>query len=283
MTLPALNLGKVENHGYELELKWRDKIGTVNYFLTTNMSFARNKVLYMDEVPKTEPYLYATGLSVNARFGYVFDGFWTQADLDHFSDFPNASYAAKPGDVRYKDLNGDNVINTLDQKPIGFPDYPEYNYSISGGADYKGFDISFLWNGVSNVSRVLNDTWRVAFGPLGDRGLLQWLVDNQWTPETAATAQAPRLTFSGANNNTSKLSALWVRDAAYLRLKNVELGYSFSAGALKRLGISSMRISASGYDLFTISKLKIVDPEQRTSSFDYPLIKIVNLGVNVNF
>ena len=277
-----MNIGEVENKGYELELKWRSKINDVNYYLTTNMSFARNKIIYMDEIPKKYDYLVQTGLRVNQRFAYVFDGFWSQADLDHFSDYPDPKYTPKPGDIRYADLNGDMVIDAYDQKAIGFPDYPEYNFSLSGGMDWKGFDISMLWNGVTNVSRVMNDTWREAFSNLGDRSLLQWLADNSWTPETAATALAPRISFSGRINNT-KTSSLWLRDESYLRLKNLEVGYSFSASLLKRLGISSMRVSASGYDLITFDKLKFIDPEARSSSPDYPLVKIVNLGVNVNF
>ena len=282
MSLPAQNIGKVENKGYELELKWRSTLGKVNYYLGTNMSYARNKVLYKDEVPKPYPYLYETGLRVNERFGYVFDGFWSEEDVANLAEFPNHMYIPKPGDVKYADLNGDNVINAYDQKPIGFPDYPEYNFSMSGGVDYKGFDVSMLWNGVTNVSRVLNDTWRTAFGNLGDRGLLQYIADNAWTPETASTAQLPRMTFTGVTNNT-KISALWLRDASYLRLKNIEIGYTFNPNALKRFGISRLRVSTTGYDLITFSKLKMIDPEQRTGSPDYPLVKIYNFGINVTF
>jgi hypothetical protein len=283
-TLPAMNLGKVENHGFEAEVKWRDKLlgGKVNYYLTANVSFARNKILYMDEIPKKYDYQVQTGLRVNQRFAYVFDGFWSQADIDHLADFPNASFTPKPGDARYKDINNDMVIDSYDQIAQGYPDYPEFNYSVSGGLDYKGFDFSFLFNGVSNASRVLNDTWRIAFADLGDRSLLLWLADNSWTPETANTAILPRISFTSRINNT-KTSDIWLRDAAYLRLKNVEIGYRFSAPLLKRVGISSLRVSLTGYDLFTWDHFKFLDPESRTSSPDYPLVKIVNFGLNANF
>ena len=283
MSLPAVNIGKVQNHGFEVEVKWRDRIGqNVNYWLTTNLSFAKNKILYMDEVPKNVPWRTQTGQSVDARFAYVFDGFWTSADTSHLEEFPNHSYMPKPGDVRYKDLDGNMIINDDDQRIVGYPDYPEYNYSISGGFDYKGFDISFLWNGVANVSREISGLWKIAFGNLGDRGLTKWLAENAWTPETAETAIAPRMTFTGWNNNT-KTSDLWIRNASYLRLKNLELGYRLSPAVLKRLGISSLRLSMSGYDLLTFDKMKFVDPEARTSSPDYPLVKIYNFGVQVNF
>ena len=139
-----------------------------------------------------------------------------------------------------------------------------------------------LWSGVSDCSRVLNDTWRQAFSSLGDRSLLKWLAENSWTPETANSAILPRITFSGASNNY-KTSNLWLRNAEYVRLKNVEIGYSFSVSALKRFGISRLRVSATGYDLITLDHFKFIDPEQRTSSPDYPLVKIYNLGLNVTF
>jgi TonB-linked SusC/RagA family outer membrane protein len=283
MTLPAVNIGRVQNQGYEVEVRWRSKPGRqFVYNIGGNISFATNKILFMDEVPPREPYLARTGQSVEARFGFVFDGFWTEEELTRLADYPDPRFSVKPGDVRFKDLNNDNVIDDYDQKVIGFPNYPEYNFSMSGGIEYKGFDLSMLWNGVSNCSRELSGGWRYNFGVTYDRGLLQWMADNAWTPETAATAIWPRLSLASANYN-GKTCSLYLRDATYLRLKNLELGYSFNIPALKRLGISRMRVSASGYDLLTFSKLKIIDPEQSGSSMDYPLIKIYNLGLNVTF
>lgn len=174
-------------------------------------------------------------------------------------------------------------INSLDQMAMGYPDQPEYVFSFSGGADYKGFDLSFLWTGATNVSRIMNDTWRVAFQTIGTRALLHYLAVNSWTPETAETATLPRISFTGRGNNYNT-SDLWIRDASYFRLKNVEIGYSIKNSAfLKRFGISRVRLYTNGYDLFTFDKLKFMDPEQRTTSPDYPLIKIYNFGVNVDF
>jgi len=282
INLPAVNIGSVENKGFEVEIKWRDNIGKVNYYLTTNASFARNKILYMDEIPKNEPYLYYTGNRVGQPMGYVFDGFFSADDITRLSDFPNYGYIPKAGDCKYKDLNGDMKITTDDQKAIGYPDYPEFNFSLSGGFSYKGFDISMMWTGVTNVSRLLNDTWRVAYGATQNRALLQWLADNSWTPETANTALAPRISFTSMSNNT-KMSTLWLRDASYIRLKNVEIGYSFANATLKKLGISNVRIYTNGYNLLTFDRLKFMDPESRTSTPNYPLTTIYNFGLNVNF
>lgn len=280
ISLPAQNLGEVENHGYEIELKWRDKFsGGLNYYLSGNLSFARNKIIYMDEVPQNEPYLYRTGGRVNQPFGYVFAGFWTQDQVDHYTEYADQSWIPRPGDTRYADLNNDMIINSDDMRAIGYPDYPEYIGSLSMGADFKGFDISMLWSGVTNCSRQMEDTWRMAFAELGDRSLLKWLADNSWTPETAATAKAPRISFTGRINNT-RISDLWIRDASYIRLKNIEIGYAVKPEFTKRIGISNMRFYANGYNLITFDKLKFMDPEGRK---DYPVIKIVNFGVNITF
>ena len=125
----------------------------------------------------------------------------------------------------------------------------------------------------------------IPFQEIGQWALMKWIADNSWTPETAATAILPRITLTGKNNNY-KSSDLYIRDASYIRLKNIEIGYSFTVSALKRLGISRMRVFANGYNLLTLSKLKIkgMDPESQTSGGrSYPLIKIVNAGINVTF
>jgi TonB-linked SusC/RagA family outer membrane protein len=279
ISLPAMNIGEVENKGYEGEIRWRDNIGNFNYYIGGNMSFSRNKVIFKDEVPKNEPYLWETGQRVNQPFGYKFAGFWTEEEVANYTEYADQYYVPKPGDVRYQDLNNDGVINADDQCPIGFPDYPEYIASMTAGFDIKGFDFSVLFTGVSNVSRIFTDTWRIPFADLGDRALLKWLAENSWTPETAATAQAPRITFTGRLNNT-KTSDLWIKDASYIRLKNIEIGYSIANDAIKRFGISNIRVYANGYNLFTFDRIKFMDPEGRR---DYPLIKILNGGLNVTF
>jgi TonB-linked SusC/RagA family outer membrane protein len=282
MSLPAVNLGKVENHGYEAEMRWRSKFGNFNYNIGANVSYAKNKIIYMDEVPKHDPYLIQTGKSVGAQFGYVFDGFYTQEDIAHISDFPNPNFTVKPGDCRFKDLNGDNVINSYDQQVIGYPDYPEYNFALSGGIQYKGFDFNFLFNGVTNCSRGLNSGFRFNFGVTYERGLLQYMADNDWTPETAATATWPRMSLTSMTYNSST-SSVYLKDASYLRLKNLEIGYTLKNSTLRSWGISSMRIFANGFDLLTFSKLKLIDPEQRADQAQYPLLQIINIGINLNF
>lgn len=284
--LPAVNIGIVDNKGYELQLKWKDNIGKLNYMISPNVSFSRNKIIYMDEIAQAEPYLLRTGGRVNQPFGYVFDGFWTAEDVKNIASFPNANYDAKPGDMRYKDLNGDGQITINDQRAIGYPDYPEYVFGLTTELQYKGFDLHMLWTGATHVSRIFSGSFQVPFGPTQAFGLMQYMADGRWTPETASTATYPRMTFLGLENNI-KYSDFWLRDASYIRLKNVELGYSFNAATtpfLKKVGVSSLRIYTNGYDLLTFDKLKVVDPESvSTENAQYPLMKIYNFGLNVTF
>ncbi len=283
--LPALNIGEVRNQGFELELKWHDRVGGIRYFVNGNMSFSRNKVLFKDEVPKRFDYMLETGQRVGQPFGYVFDGFWTREDVENLSAFPDHVITPQPGDLRYQDLNNDGIIDLYDQRPIGFPNYPEYVFGSNLGLELKGFDLSMLWSGATNVSRLFGDVYRRAFGPEQSNALLQYMVDGRWTPENAATATYPRLSISAGQGNNDKTSSFWMRDASYIRLKNVEFGYNFNqSDALKKLGISRLRVYLNGYNLLTFDKIKIVDPESLPSgSALYPVMKIYNLGLNVTF
>lgn len=282
-TLPAVNIGKVRNQGYEVEVKWNQPVNDkFRYFISANVSHTKNKIIFMDEVPQSYPYLYRTGHPVGQPFGYVFDRFYNPNDPNN-ANLPDQQYTLKPGDVVYKDLNGDGIINQNDQQAIGYPTYPLYNAGINLGFQFKNFDFSMAWAGAAQTSRLLDETYRIAFNVTGDRSLLQYMADGSWTPETASTATYPRMTLTGISNNT-KNSDFWLRDASYLRLKNMEIGYTIKGVALKKMGVNNIRAFLNGANLITISKLKITDPESRTGSdSQYPLTKIYNLGVRVGF
>lgn len=280
--LPAVNIGEVKNQGYEIEFKWRQKIRQdIQYWINFNTSHAVNEIVFMDEVEQPEPYLYRTGHPVNQFFGYVFDGFY-DANEDN-SDIPDHLYDLKPGDMTYKDLNNDDVINQLDQRAVGYTAYPQNVFGLNMGFNIKDFDISIYLAAATHTSRMLDETYRKAFGNTLDRSLMQYMADGAWTPETADIATYPRMTLSGSENNT-KDSDFWIRDASYIRLKNVEMGYNFQGKALLKLGVKSLRVYANGYNLITFDKLKVADPESRTGSFpSYPLAKIYNVGLKMNF
>lgn len=281
--LPAINIGEVENKGFEIEVRWNHKVNkSLRYWINGNVSHAANKIIYMDEVPQSEDYLYRTGHPVGQPFGYIFDRFYNVNDATNTS-IPDHQYTLKPGDMVYKDLNADGVIDQDDQKAIGYPTYPLYNFGLNLGFDFKNFDLTMNWAGAANTSRLLGETYRIAFGATSDRSLLQYMADDRWTPENADTATYPRMTLTGTKNN-SKDSDFWLRDASYVRLKTLEMGYNFKGAFLKKMGITNLRLFLNGNNLVTFSKLDITDPESRTASdSEYPLTKIYNLGVKLNF
>lgn len=280
--MPVVNIGKVDNKGFELVLKWNHNIGDFKYWINGNLSYAKNKIVYKDEIPHKYPWLYETGLSVGQPFGFLFEGFVTEADLQS-GDLPDHKLDLKPGDAKYKDLNGDNIIDDNDQCPIGNPIYPQLTAGITAGFEYKGFDFSMLWVGSGKVSRFISAGLRVPFGG-GNYGLMQYMVDDHWTPETAETAKTPRFSGAANANNYTRNSTLWLKDASYIRLKNVQVGYTFKGDWMKKVRLNNMRVYASGENLLTFDHLKIADPEATDDKqFLYPLQMIFNVGLNLNF
>ncbi len=279
MSLPVLNLGIVSNKGMELNLKWNQKISNFRYWTNLNVSYAKNKIVFMDEVPTEYKYTLRTGHPVGQPFGLKVRGFY----YDGMEDVADHSYVLKPGDVVYQDLNDDGKIDDNDKTAIGYPSYPLLNAGLTIGFEYKGFDFSMLWIGATKTSRVLQETFRVPFGDTNDRSLLQHNYENRWTPETASTATLPRATIDGVKNNYRD-SDLWIKDASYLRLKNIEVGYNFSLPFMYKIGMEKMRVFFTGYNLLTFDKLKISDPESLSSGApQYPVMRVFNLGLNVSF
>ena len=286
--MPAVNMGKVKNQGYEIEVKWDDKIGEWGYNINANMSYSKNKIVFQDEVEPNEPYMWATGRPVGSIIGYVADGFYQETDFDEQGNllpgYANPNVAVKPGDVKYRDLNNDNVIDSDDQTMIGHSNRPAYTFGLNYGINYKGFFLTMNWTGAAQRSLLLDGAFREPFGNGKIRGLMQFHVDTRWTPETAYTATTPRFTETNATYNMRK-SSLWVYDGAYLKLKNVTIGYNFTDKKfLKKLGIQQLGIKLTGYNLLTFDKFDIMDPECNPNGSDaYPITKIYNLGVNLTF
>ena len=285
--LPAVNLGKVNNHGYEISLGWNDKIGRdFRYWLKGNISYSKNEIVYKDEIPQNEPYMYETGRSTGLNFGYVFDRFFEATDFKEdgstLEGIPVQSGTFKPGDILYKDLNGDGVIDGDDKTYFGYSDNPEYIFGLNMGFEYKGFDFSMSWTGATHVSRLFEEDFTRPFNT-GDAPLMKWIADERWTEEKGQASKFPRLTQTNRVHN-SQVSDFWVRDASYLRLKNMEIGYTLNANLLKKIGIQKLRLFMNGYNLFTLDHLGFIDPESKvTNKNKYPNTRIYNFGVNVNF
>ena len=296
-TLPAVtslpsgyvNEGRVKNHGYELTLKWSDKIGDVRYTISPSIAFARNKVIEMLEVPPLYDYLSQTGLPVGQRFGYDLFEFYQEGTEERYKatygvDMPTQLVDLKYGDCVFVDLNGDGLIDTNDRKPLGYTDNPEITWSINASLNWKGLDFSMLWVGADNTSRLLNGYFRDQFGSTNTSALAQWVADNSWT-EDNPNAILPRISFDHRGNNNLDSQA-WLVDSKYVRLKNVEIGYTINKPKFIPL-LNYVRFYASGQNLLTFADFKGNDPEAPGSGLDfgvrYPMTRVYNFGVQVNF
>jgi len=290
-SLPAsrVNEGRVKNHGFEVTLNWEDRIGNVRYSISPNFSFARNEVVEMLEVPPLYDYLRHTGLPVGQRFGYDLFEFYQPGTEERYKaaygkDMPDQNVVLKYGDAVYVDLNGDEIIDQNDQKPLGYTDNPEITYSVNASIHWKGLDFSMLWTGADHVSRSLNGYFRDQFGSTNTSALAQWVADNSWT-EDNPNASLPRISFTNRVHN-NRDSQAWVIDAKYVRLKNVEIGYTFN----KPKGMpffNYIRVYLSGQNLLTFSNFDGNDPEAPGSGLDfgvrYPMTRVVNIGAQLNF
>lgn len=284
--LPAVNMMERENQGYEVELGWEDNTGKFKYYINANLSYARNKIIFMDEVPQPYDYLRRTGKPQGQPFAYISDGFFTEeVNTDMDDNYANQGYRY-PGDVKYKDLNNDGKIDDLDQKAIGYsPNVPEYNFGLNGGFRWNGFDFSMTWSGVANTYRLLPNVLRQPFAGQ-NRALYDHLYDGRWTQEKADAGvhiEYPRLSLTSKDNNY-QVSDLYWQDASFIRLKSVELGYTIKSAALKRIGLRDVRVYANGFNLLTFSDFDMYDPESNPGSDGlYPMTKMYNMGVKFNF
>lgn len=294
---PQLNLGVVDNRGIDLEIGWDDNIGEdFHYYLKPNLSFARNEIAFMNEVDRIAPdgtpvpYANRTGKRIGEQFLYEFDHF--VADQAEATRLNAAVYqpwgALIPGDVVYKDQNGDGKITDQEDRiAMGNPRNPEIQFGLPMGFDYKGFDMSFLFQGATLTSVQLTDAAAWDFPTYGQDiiGRVKEIHLNRWTPETAATATYPALHYGPHPNNKNSNSSLFLADASYIRLKNVEIGYSIAKHIIKQIGLTKARFYVQGLNLVTWDKLQKfdVDPETNAGGDWYPIQRVVSLGVDVTF
>ncbi|MDR0547552.1 MAG: SusC/RagA family TonB-linked outer membrane protein, partial [Dysgonamonadaceae bacterium] len=295
MSLPKLNLGKMRNSGVELDFKWNDKINKDwNYAVKFNAAYTKNVIVYQDEVLSEYPRANQTGHSRDQNFGYEVLGFYDERDgsvwwngkkVDDGSSIVDQSgYALKSGDVVYKDLNHDGEINYNDLTALGYPNYPLLNGGLTFELRWKGIDLSILFTGATLTSRLLSSTYRRPTDETSNRALMQFQYDNRWTSSESTTENTlPRASQTSASNNY-QASSLFIRDASYLRLKNFQIGYNFSGKWMKTLGLKQFRVYSTGYNIFTWDKIKVLDPEMYTRErSDYPVMRIINFGINVTF
>jgi TonB-linked SusC/RagA family outer membrane protein len=275
---PAENIGRNRYTGTEFTLTWQDNIRDFNYFITANGNFANSKVLFMDEIGRQYAWNERTGQPVGASFGYIADGL-IQTQQEAVSAATIAGYTLQPGDIKYRDLNGDGIIDQFDETNVG-GNKPLFYYGLSAGVQYKGFTISALFQGVQNRNLFLA-SWETEFefGALNRNGQLFNHHLGRWTPENAATATYPRLTYGFNQNNHIQGSSYWMHSGDYLRLKNIEIGYTLPFGWTKRLKLGSVRLFANAQNLFTYSEFERGDPEVNGKA--YPMQRVINTGINI--
>ena len=290
MVLPSMNIGEVENKGYELQVKWNDQCNdNFRYWTTFNLSHSENKIVYMNEVKQNESWMYKTGRKINSRLMYDFWGFYDEtADARYQEEFdmPIADHGITlvPGDAIYKDLNKDGKLDGNDAtRDIGYTDVPEYTAGLSFGFNWGKFDFSMQWTGAWNVDRMLSE-FRRPLGDTNDKGLLLYQYDHTWRSSADTfTAEFPRASSSHASNNYCE-SDLCLKNSSYLRLKSVELGYNMDFPFLEKIKVKDCRLYLNGYNLLTFTDYMWGDPESLSSDRpNYPLTRVFNIGLKVGF
>ena len=283
---PAENIGKKLFKGGEASITYQNNIGNFNYFVTANWGINASEVLFIDEQYKQEEYNKLTGQPDGALFGLVADGFFNSPEEIEQSAVIEG-FDIVPGDVKYKDLNGDGVINQYDHTVIG-GDKPLSYYGVTAGFNYAGFDFHVMFQGAYNRDMYLGDnTFMAGFQGYGQSyGQAYTHMIERWTPETKETAQYPRLSAGGNTYNMSPnnwASSFWVKSGDYFRVKDIYLAYTLPSSISDRFfGGTKVKFFVSGQNVFTKADCDLVDPE--ISYFgNYPAQRVLSSGVNIKF
>lgn len=274
---PSENIGKSTLKGAELQLSYRNQSRGFHYFVSANLTIEQSKLDFFDEQQQRYPWQHLTGLPLGVRMGYLADGiFQNMEEVENSAS--TIGYEAQPGDIRYRDLNGDGLINQFDRTRISSTK-PLVYYGLNLGFRIKGISFSALIQGVGNRELYLEDR-AIHGGFLGLGGYEQAYepILNRWTPETATTATYPRLTIGNAHNYAE--SSFWIRSGNYLRLKNVQIAYDFPAHLTEKLRLDGLRLFMNALNVLTSAAYKGQDPEVPIGA--YPLQRVINLGINVN-
>ena len=277
-----MNIGKVNKDGWELELGYRQDVNKDwSFYAKGNFSFVKNKVIYKDEPEDTPKWLKAEGHALGQYWGYVVEGFFKNREDIANSPIQNVGSAPIPGDFKYKDIDGNGIINEDDKVIIGYPKIPRITYGMSLGFAYKGFSFDAHFQGSAQSSVFLSNYLMYEFY---NRGKVLDIHKGRWTPETAETATYPALHI-GATSQNHVRNTFYQKDNPYLRLKSVEIAYTLESKGLKKVGLQSLRTYINGVILMTWDKLKVVDPETPTGSTGavYPQTMGVSLGFNFTF
>ena len=286
MSTPEANTGKAENKGIDFLANYNAHLNKNTWLQTrVNLTYATSKTLVYDEpiYPDNIAYLSRVGYPVDQVFGYIADHlFIDDAEVRNSPTQTFGEYMA--GDIKYRDVNGDGSINQNDLVPIGYPTTPEIIYGLGFSFGYKRFDISSFFQGSARSSFWINPENISPFVINGSyqNNLLKAVAEDHWSENNRNSyAFWPRLSdrFIGNNNQTS---TWWMEDGTFLRLKTLELGYSFQVPSLKSVGFKNARVYVNGNNLFVWSKFDLWDPEMGGNGLGYPIQRTYNIGINFN-
>jgi len=281
-TFNNVNKGKTKSNGGEIELVYNEKVGKVGFYIGGNVSYATNQIVDIAEPVPAAPYLYAKGNPINQPFILTAIGFFK--DNADIAASPQQLFGTvRPGDIKYKDQNNDGFIDNNDRTPIGYTSLPELFYGINAGGDLAGFDFNIFFQGAANRSVSLLDNGNIIPFLNGGVKPTQWVKDNYWTPERGDAAKFPRLTTE-QNENNYRASTLWQRNGSFIRLRNLEIGYTLPESIAGKAKLNGVRFYLSGNNLFTWDKINEinVDPEVM-NMFIHPALRSFNFGFTLKF
>ncbi|MFI2741784.1 SusC/RagA family TonB-linked outer membrane protein [Zhouia sp. PK063] len=289
-SVPRANVGAVKSSGFDGRLQYMKQLGEVTLAVRSNITYSKNEILERDEENNVYPYQNQEGFRVDQSRGLIALGLFK--DYDDIRNSPKQTFGTyQPGDIKYKDVNGDGVINDGDRVAIGATRRPNLIYGLGASVNYKGFSLGvhFQGAGKSTFSTYGKTVWAFSEGEWGQvmKGVMG---DNRWISKDISgdpstedpNASYPRLSY-GANPNNFRESTFWLRDGRYLRLKTLDFGYNLPKSITSRIGAENIRLYIVGTNLITWSKFKLWDPELATPrGEDYPPAKSVTLGISLN-
>ncbi|WP_270087428.1 SusC/RagA family TonB-linked outer membrane protein [Sphingobacterium sp. SYP-B4668] len=281
-SIPYANIAAIKNKGIDGLIEARNSTsGGFLYSLRGNFTFAKNEVIENDEPVRRFSYLSGKGLPLGQSFAFISEGLFESEE--EIAAWPRQTFSTpRPGDVKYKDINGDGIIDAFDQIPVGFPRLPQISFGFGGTVGYKNIDFSIYFTGAARTSVFMSglSMWPFYDG-LGVNNVMREYYDNRWTPENK-DAQYPAIDV-GNNPNNFLNSTTWMKNGNYLRIRNVEIGYSLPSKAANRLGLTSLRLFLNGMNLYTWDHIKVMDPESNDGTGGYPLQRSINVGLQVDF
>ncbi|MFD2573873.1 SusC/RagA family TonB-linked outer membrane protein [Spirosoma soli] len=279
LVLPNENIGRLTNRGFDFQITHNNTYGPINLSVGTNFTFARNRVQYLDEAPGIPDYQRQEGRAISdpQYSGLLYQSLGVFRDQAQVDAYPHV-LGAGPGDLKLEDVNGDGQITADDRIRPKFSNIPEIVYGVPINLGWKGIDLNVLFQGQARVSQYL----LLESGSTGN--FFAQDAANRWRPDNP-DGTFPRVASEMLNSiNGTYQNTYWLKDASFVRLKNVQLGYNLPKALLDKIKIQSLRVYVSGFNLITIDKLKTVDPEGGSAlGWFYPQQKLYNVGLSARF